>query len=92
MATLDPVGKNFDITKFAKEERFGGDCIHKLALAVQAAQQLNRNIAIAHTRWGTNGEKTDINAHPHTDHKNRIAIVHNGIIENYQLLKDQLLT
>jgi len=37
MATLDPVGKNFDITKFAKEERFGGDCIHKLALAVQAA-------------------------------------------------------
>lgn len=49
-------------------------------------------IGIAHTRWATHGSKSDVNAHPHTDHKKRIALVHNGIIENYQTLKDELNT
>ncbi len=50
----------------------------------------NGHVGVGHTRWATHGKVNDINAHPHTDCNDRIAVAHNGIIENFQELKKEL--
>jgi glucosamine--fructose-6-phosphate aminotransferase (isomerizing) len=80
VALLD--GKGLEIVK-----RVGR--IQQLERAL-ASHPLHGSLGISHTRWATHGKATDVNAHPHTDFSGKLALVHNGVIENYSSLKKRL--
>ncbi len=54
-------------------------------------KDISGTVGIAHTRWATHGEPNDVNAHPHYSESKNIALIHNGIIENYAVLKEALI-
>ncbi|HYY29371.1 MAG TPA: glutamine--fructose-6-phosphate transaminase (isomerizing) [Chthoniobacterales bacterium] len=69
-------------------------CAGRIASLTQLVQKqpMHGTAGIGHTRWATHGHVTDDNAHPHLDQSGKLALIHNGVIENFQQLRDQLLT
>src|SRR5881397_2306457 len=65
--------------------------LSELEAALATLEPVSGRTGMGHTRWATHGAPTDLNAHPHLDCTKRVAVIHNGIVENFQVIRDRLV-